>query len=368
MTSVPEMHKVYGVIVTSYGFDGRYFTDVYPKLLSTDTWHLVSLRDNPAPKWLLNKTTVNYISLDYSQRLQSFLTLYKLIRNSSPSVLISHLTRSGLYLAVIGKILNIRTVYFRHHTSEHIETRNFFGSILDLLTIFLTNQIVVFSRNSLHWLKAKYPFASNKMLFIYQGFDFTRLETSTAQSFKKADKKNEVKMLVISRYVPQKGYKFLFEAIYELRRSGIDCIVDCFGDGDFDWISKEIAQLELEDSVFIKGFASDIREIFPRYDFLVHPSLADSFSQVLIEAQACGLPAVATNIAGASEQIQDGVSGILVEAGSSKELYEGILRMISLKQEWPMMSDSARKFVRSEYPLEKCIEDTKKILFASDNP
>ncbi|MFI3164500.1 MAG: glycosyltransferase family 4 protein [Bacillota bacterium] len=58
------------------------------------------------------------------------------------------------------------------------------------------------------------------------------------------------------------------------------------------------------------------------FDILVHPTYREGFGKVLQEAMAMAVPIITTNIPGASEVIENGISGVLVEARNANELYE----------------------------------------------
>ena len=62
------------------------------------------------------------------------------------------------------------------------------------------------------------------------------------------------------------------------------------------------------------GHVADIVGIWSKHNALVLPSRCEGLPLALVEAMLCGRPAIATNVAGHGEVIEDGVTGILAEA------------------------------------------------------
>src|SRR5262249_22697156 len=71
------------------------------------------------------------------------------------------------------------------------------------------------------------------------------------------------------------------------------------------------------------------------------PSLGETFSVVVAEAMACGLPVVATRVGGVPELVDDD-SGLLVEPGSAEALRAGIERMLDGRADYSPERISAR--------------------------
>ena len=76
-----------------------------------------------------------------------------------------------------------------------------------------------------------------------------------------------------------------------------------------------VAELSLEKHVIFTGKRDDMSELLAISDIMFHLSEKEAFGLVLLEALACGVPAVATNVGGIPEVIEDGVNGFLVPFG-----------------------------------------------------
>ena len=84
------------------------------------------------------------------------------------------------------------------------------------------------------------------------------------------------------------------------------------GCGALESYLKELAdKLRIGDNVHFLGFRADVTEICKASDIFVFPSVREGLSVALVEAMACGLPVVCSNIRGNSELIQDGKGGYL---------------------------------------------------------
>lgn len=90
---------------------------------------------------------------------------------------------------------------------------------------------------------------------------------------------------------------------------------------------------------------------FQAADMLIHPSRADNFPNVILEALASGLPVLSTRVGGIPEQIEDGKTGFLVDEGDVHSLTENIIRIASDTSLHHQMSIHARKTAEERYNL-----------------
>jgi glycosyltransferase EpsD len=73
----------------------------------------------------------------------------------------------------------------------------------------------------------------------------------------------------------------------------------------------------------------DIAEYYQRSDIFILPSIMEGLSNAIMEAMACGLPIIATDVGGNSELVVDGKGGLLVSPKNVEELYKAIKRLIN---------------------------------------
>lgn len=90
------------------------------------------------------------------------------------------------------------------------------------------------------------------------------------------------------------------------------------GDRLIDSLRATVARLGLEERVRFVAPTAAVDQYFRAADVLAMPSLREGCPNVLLEAMACGLPAVASRLPGSTDAIiEDGVNGLLVEVGNT---------------------------------------------------
>ena len=92
-------------------------------------------------------------------------------------------------------------------------------------------------------------------------------------------------------------------------------------------------------------------------DVYVHAARADTFPNTVLEAQACGTPAVATAVGGIPEQVEDGLNGFLVPAGDAPALAERLTHLLSDHELRARMGNQAVEVARRRFDL-SCQADT----------
>ncbi len=140
-----------------------------------------------------------------------------------------------------------------------------------------------------------------------------------------------IKLLTVGRIEPEKNPLLLAEALAALERErpGRYCLA-WIGQGRLaEPLRRRVAELGLTDGLALLGFVSPdaILEHYRSAHAFVHVSLTEGVPQVLVEALACGLPVVATDVGGVRTALDDGRAAVLVPPGDAGALVQAIKRL-----------------------------------------
>ncbi|MBI5252794.1 MAG: glycosyltransferase family 4 protein, partial [Euryarchaeota archaeon] len=135
----------------------------------------------------------------------------------------------------------------------------------------------------------------------------------------------------IGSLVRQKGVDVLIRAFVEVKKKLPDAELVIVGDGR-EKKSLEKLSSELGIEVNFLGYREDLSSILEKSAVLVLPSKEEGFGLTLLEAMAVGVPVVASRVGGIEEIIEHEYNGILFEKENSKELAEGIIRILENKE------------------------------------
>lgn len=97
------------------------------------------------------------------------------------------------------------------------------------------------------------------------------------------------------------------------------------------------------------GKTSQVQQWYAACNFLLHFSFADGFPNVVLEAGASEKACIANRFGGMLEQIEDGVTGLLVDAANSDEVYQAACRLLYDIQYCETLGKQARKRISDLY-------------------
>jgi glycosyltransferase involved in cell wall biosynthesis len=169
-----------------------------------------------------------------------------------------------------------------------------------------------------------------------------------------------LRLLSVGRLHWKKGHGHALSAVRSLLDSGTEVSYRIVGDGDHrEPTLFEIDDLDLGDHVELLGALSacDVREQLAWGDVLVHPSLTEAFGVAVAEAQAMGLPVVCSDAGGLPENVEDGVTGIVVPRRDSQAIAAAVARLADDSQLRGKMGRAGRERALATLSLDRQLDE-----------
>ena len=147
----------------------------------------------------------------------------------------------------------------------------------------------------------------------------------------KSETSKNLHVLLATRLLWEKGIGEYVEAARILREKNLNIEFWIGGSADIgnpaSASAQDIAQWEREGIVKALGHIDNMADIMAEADIVVLPSYREGTPKVLLEAAACGLPIVTTDVPGCREVVDHGVNGLLVPAKNASLLAAAIQQL-----------------------------------------
>ena len=254
------------------------------------------------------------------------------------------------YPSVRSRIAN----YFMHQLAK-----------LEAETARNANLIITISNYSLEKIQKFYGVDSSKVRIVPNGVDI--------EKFKPMDSKavmpqfglgNEPCVLFVGSLIPRKGLPFLVEAAKKIVKENADTKFLIVGEGPLkNQLTATLKSANLSDNFkFLRNLKEDaLSAAYNCADVFVLPSIQEGQGIVLLEAQASGKPVVAFDVGGVNEAVRNKETGLLVKRGSSVELANALLRLLSDKSLREKMGANGRGFVSENFTWDICAQKMLKV-------
>jgi glycosyltransferase involved in cell wall biosynthesis len=158
----------------------------------------------------------------------------------------------------------------------------------------------------------------------------------------------------VGRLSKEKGQRVLLEAAATLVPTIPDAWIALVGEGpDRGDLEKAASALGMTDRVVLTGHLDDVRAVYRDLDVLALTSYTEGLPNVLLEALCMDVPVLATNVGGTAEIVKDGITGVLVPAGSPSAVSGGLRRLIE-NGEWARaLAANGHRLVEEQFEFAK---------------
>jgi sugar transferase (PEP-CTERM/EpsH1 system associated) len=166
----------------------------------------------------------------------------------------------------------------------------------------------------------------------------------------------------IARLDPVKNHEVVLRALARLRLQQLPVYFLLVGDGAHRAkLQREIERLELCEEVRVFGYSDCIPDLLNCMDLYVQSSFYEGFSNTIIEAMACGLPVLATEVGGTSDIFSQGMEGWFFSPEDDQTLASLVLRFLRDPSLRDTMGRHARQKVVERFSVETMVRQYEEL-------
>lgn len=167
---------------------------------------------------------------------------------------------------------------------------------------------------------------------------------------------------MVAQLIARKGHRYLLQAAASLRDAFPTLRVLLFGQGPLRaQLEAEVARRGLREVVRFAGFREDLARWLGGLDVLAHPADIEGLGVALLQAQAAGVPVIASRAGGMPEAVADGVSGRLVAPGDVAALTEALGSLLADPDTRRRMGEAGRARILSEFSVDAMVEGNLRV-------
>lgn len=299
--------------------------------------------------------------------IAAFWSLYSIFRKGRFDIVHTHTAKAGALGRLAASLARTPVIihtphghnlygYFNQRTSAIIARTEKF------LTRF-TDEIIALTELERSDYTASGVATAGKVSVIYQGLELDKLtrDWKSACSLKNTFKIRPEDRVVgmVGRLEPVKGSPVFIEAAARIAKLCPNVKFIIAGEGSLrDVMEKRARELGIGDAAIFAGWREDIPDMISLMDVMVLPSLNEAVGIALIEAQAEGVPVVASRVGGIPEVVKDRKTGILVPPSDAAAIADAVLSLLGDKPKCAAMGEAGKAWVRDRFRAEDMADKT----------
>jgi len=211
-----------------------------------------------------------------------------------------------------------------------------------------------------------YRYPPSRTITIRNGIDRRHYQPKVRISASKTDfGASPVTLVCAARLSPAKRIDVLLDALAMLLTDSVSWRCLILGTGPLEAELRARAdQLGLSERVTFLGHVDDVRPRLGEADLFVLSSDKEGLPLALLEAMACGLPVIATDVGGTGEAVVHQGTGLLVERDNRKELAQAIRHLLLDSVARERMGEAARQRIDQEFDIDQAMNRIHSVILA----
>lgn len=299
--------------------------------------------------------------------ITAFWSLYTIFRKGRFDIVHTHTAKAGALGRMAAALARVPVIV---HTPHGHNLYGYFSqrrsAIIARLEKFLTrftDEIIALTELEKSDYASYGVAEAGKVSVIYQGLELDKLtrDWKSVCSLKNTLKIRPEDRVVgmVGRLEPVKGSPIFIEAAARIAKRFSDARFLIAGEGSLRLAMEKRAQdLGISAKVIFAGWREDIPDIISLMDIMVLPSLNEAVGIALIEAQAEGVPVVASKVGGIPEVVKDQKTGILVPPSDVAAIAEAVISLLNDKSKRAGMGEAGKVWVHDRFRAEDMTSKT----------
>lgn len=271
--------------------------------------------------------------------------LAKTLQQDRIRVVHTHNSGAMIYGALAAKLAGVRAVIHTRHGQRFGATRR--QNWAFALISRLIDRVVGVSEDSARQC-VREGVSAKRVRTIWNGIDLTRFTFAGSTARGPA--------VLVARLVPEKDLPTLLEAVALVVTHEPTFRLLIAGDGPcMPEARAALDRLGLHDHVQLLGACRDVPSVLRQASLFVLSSRTEGISLTLLEAMACGLPVVATQVGGNAEVVQHGQTGWLVPAGDPRQLADAVERLWRAPDQCRQFGEAGHQRVVQHFDVKRMV-------------
>jgi glycosyltransferase involved in cell wall biosynthesis len=294
-----------------------------------------------------------------------FWALYRWLAANRPDVVNSHSSTDTWLAALATRFLRRRPAIVR---TRHISAPVGSNACSRWLYTRASRHIVTTGENLRRTLIDVNGYPPHQVTSVRTGIDLQRFKPGDKQAARMALGLNGGRIIIgiIATLRSWKGHRYLLEAFSALEnKQNVQLLI--VGDGpQWDALQQQVQQLGIGEQTFFTGRQSNIETWLQALDVFCLPSYAnEGVPQALMQAQACGIPAVTTLVGSIDEAVIPGETALIVSPENVPELRQALQNLLRNPEKRRQMGLAAADFAAQHFSETAMLEAMERIFTAA---
>lgn len=289
----------------------------------------------------LKDQNIDYYHIDFSRsvtniskNIKAYNQIKKLMKENKYEFVHCHSPIGGVCGRLAAKSTKTKSIYTAHgfhfYKGASIVNWTIYYPIEKILS-YITDTLITINQEDYELAKRKMK-AKNIYYVPGVGVDTQKYQQLEVDVYKKREElgipKDSTVLLSVGELNKNKNHEVIIRALAKIDNSNLYYVVAGRGQLE-EYLTNLAKELGVSDRVSLLGFRTDIFELYKSSDIFCFPSYREGLSVSLMEAMACGLPVICSNIRGNTDLIENNSGGFLCEPEDVNKFVEYVENIVN---------------------------------------